>query len=147
MLYRRVAERLNDIAKPESKYVFIGFNAFSTTEEKLIKHYIAEFGADIIWDVDAYYLEDARQEAGLFFRQYRKDKVFGPTFSKSLEKRVTEKKGVIKVHAVPLKITQANLVGKLVEAVGDDEALEETVIILPEEQLLFPVLHALPPTV
>src|SRR5690606_13908700 len=27
------------------------------------------------------------------------------------------------------------------------EALEETVIILPEEQLLFPVLHALPPTV
>ena len=147
MLYRRVSERLNDIAKPESKYVFIGFNAFSTTEEKLIKHYIAEFGADIIWDVDAYYLEDARQEAGLFFRQYRKDKVFGPTFSKSLEKRVTEKKGVIKVHAVPLKITQANLVGKLVEAVGDDEALEETVIILPEEQLLFPVLHALPPTV
>src|SRR5690606_699203 len=108
MLYRRVAERLHDVVKPESKYIFIGFNAFSKTEEVLIKHFIAEFGADIKWDVDAYYLEDVRQEAGLFFRQYRKDKVFGPTFSKPLEKRLSEKKAVINVHAVPLKNTQAN---------------------------------------
>src|SRR5690606_23855791 len=48
---------------------------------------------------------------------------------------------------VPLKVTQANLVGKLVEAIGQEEALEETVIILPEEQLLFPVLHVLPPVI
>lgn len=147
MLYRRVAERLHDIVKPESKYIFIGFNAFSKTEEMLIKHFVAEFGADIKWDVDDYYLEDVRQEAGLFFRQYRKDKVFGPTFSKSLEKRVSKQQAVIKVHAVPLKNTQANLVGKLVEPSGEGESLEETVVILPEEQLLFPVLHALPPKI
>src|SRR5690606_15591163 len=137
MLYRRVAERLHEMERPASNDVFIGFNAFSAAEEKLIKYFIAEFGADIKWDVDAYYTEDPRQEAGLFFRQYRKDKVLGPTFPKSLNNRVQEKKASIKVHAVPLKVTQANLVGKLVEATGKGEALEETVIILPEEQLLF----------
>ena len=147
MLYRRVAERLHGLDRPAAKYVFIGFNAFSAAEEKLIKHFISHFGADIKWDVDAYYTEDPRQEAGLFFRQYRKDRVLGPTFPKVLGKRIGEKNALVKVHAVPLKVTQANLVGKLVEAIGQEEALEETVIILPEEQLLFPVLHVLPPVI
>src|SRR5690606_22511064 len=147
MLYRRVAERLHDLDRPAAKYVFIGFNAFSAAEEKLIKHFISHFGADIKWDVDAYYTEDPRQEAGLFFRQYRKDRVLGPTYPKVLGKRIGEKNALVKVHAVPLKVTQANLVGKLVEAIGQEEALEETVIILPEEQLLFPVLHVLPPVI
>ncbi len=147
MLYRQVADKLHKIERPESKYIFIGFNAFSATEERLIKHYISEFGADIKWDVDAYYMEDVRQEAGMFFRQYRRDKIFGPTFPPNLENRVEEQKAIIKVHAVPLKVTQANLVGKIIEATGEAEALEETVIILPEEQLLFPVLHGLPPAI
>jgi CRISPR/Cas system-associated exonuclease Cas4 (RecB family) len=43
-----------------------------------------------------------------------------------------------------LKTNQANLVGKLLEQVGPNEPLEETVIVLPDEQLLFPVLHQLP---
>ena len=147
MLYRQVAERLNDLERPDSKYIFIGFNAFSTTEEKLIKHFIAEFGADIVWDVDAYYTEDVRQEAGLFFRQYRKDKIFGPTFPPNLPNRLKENKASVQVHAVPLKVTQANLVGRLIGNMEEGEALEETVIILPEEQLLFPVLHTLPRSV
>jgi hypothetical protein len=147
MLYRRVIERLGELETPDQKYIFIGFNAFSTAEEKLIKHFIAEFGSEVKWDVDAYYMDDARQEAGMFFRQYRKDKIFGPTFPENLETRIKEKKAAINVHAVPLKVAQANLVGKLVEVTREGEALEETVIILPDEQLLFPVLHNLPPVV
>ena len=144
MLYRQVVDGLKEIQQPDQKHVFIGFNAFSLTEEKLIRHFIEEFGAHIFWDVDAYYLDDFRQEAGLFFRQYRKDKILGPTFPKEPEKRIAEQKACIQVHAVPLKVTQANLVGKLIEEIDRGEALEETVIILPDEQLLFPVLHALP---
>jgi hypothetical protein len=147
MLYREVIDRLDRLDRPGLKYIFIGFNAFSTTEEKLIKHFISEFEADILWDLDAYYLDDVRQEAGLFFRQYRKDKIFGPTFPEKVENRVKENKATIKIHAVPLKVTQANLVGNLIENREVGQALEETVIILPEEQLLFPILHALPHSV
>src|SRR5690606_14493932 len=53
----------------------------------------------------------------------------------------------IQVHSTPLKVNQANLVGKLMERIPAGEALEETVVILPDEQLLFPILHALPKAV
>lgn len=146
-LYRKVAESLDKIPKPEKKYLFVGFNAFTGAEEKLIKHFISEFEAGIYWDIDAYYLQDKNQEAGLFFRDYQKDKVFGPTFPKELPQHIRERKANIQFYATPLKSNQANLVGAILEAVGEEENWEETVVILPDEQMLFPVLHALPPTI
>lgn len=144
MLYRQVVDRLEQLAPPGEHYVFIGFNAFSRTEERLVKHFIKQFEADILWDVDSYYIEDPRQEAGLFFREYLKDKILGPTFPSEIENRIADNPAKIHVHAIPLKVNQANWIGKLAEGIGDDEALEETVVILPDEAMLFPVLHALP---
>lgn len=147
MLYRQVVDTLMQLEKPDRHYIFIGFNAFTLTEEKLIKHFIKEFGADIFWDVDAYYLEDLRQEAGMFFRDYKKDRVLGPTFSEKTGNNIRNNSAKIQVHSTPLKVNQANLVGKLMERIPAGEALEETVVILPDEQLLFPILHALPKAV
>ena len=146
-LYRKVAASLELIPIPEKKYLFVGFNAFTGAEEKLVKHFISVFGAGIYWDVDAYYLEDKHQEAGLFFRNYQKDKVFGPTFPKELPRQIRERKANIQFYATPLKSNQANLVGTILEGVGENENWEETVVILPDEQMLFPVLHALPPSI
>ena len=144
MLYRKVAEGLESIPQPDKIHHFIGFNAFTGTEEALIKHYITQFGAKIYWDVDAYYLEDKVQEAGLFFRDYQKDKVFGPTFPEVILTQIAERKARIKTYATPLKTNQANLVGSILEQIPAGEAWEETVVILPDEQMLFPVLHTLP---
>ncbi|TDQ19708.1 PD-(D/E)XK nuclease superfamily protein [Algoriphagus boseongensis] len=143
-LYRQVAENLDQIPGPKKHYIFVGFNAFTLTEEKLIKHFVKEFGAEVFWDLDQYYLQDPLQEAGLFFRDYQKDKVFGKTFPEEIPDQIRQKKDQIKIHSIPLKTNQANLVGKLLEAISEEEPLEETVIILPDEQLLFPVLHSLP---
>ena len=143
-LYRQVASTTDSIPKPDKHLIFIGFNAFTGAEEKIITHFIQAFAAEIYWDVDAYYLDDPLQEAGLFFREYRKNAVFGQTFSKQLPARIQKKGSQIHTHAIPLKTNQANLVSKLLEGVKLKEQLEETVIILPDEQLLFPVLYQLP---
>lgn len=142
-LYRKVAESLDQIPKPEKHTTFIGFNAFTGTEEKLIKHFITQFGAEIYWDLDAYYLNDKNQEAGLFFREYHRDKVFGPTFPEVIPALIQTKKTQIHTYATPLKTNQANLVGTILEKIPK-ENWEETVVILPDEQMLFPVLHSLP---
>lgn len=143
-LYRQVAEHTAEIAQPDKQLVFVGFNAFTGAEEKIITHFIQAFGAKIYWDVDAYYLKDPMQEAGLFFRDYQKDPVLGKTFPEKIRDEIKQKAARIHTHSIPLKTNQANLVGKLLEQVGDEERLEETVIILPDEHLLFPVLHQLP---
>ncbi|PSL02331.1 PD-(D/E)XK nuclease family protein [Cecembia rubra] len=146
-IYRKVVASLDQISRPEKKFLFIGFNAFTGAEEKLIKHFISEFDAGIYWDVDAYYLEDKNQEAGLFFRDYQNDKVFGPTFPKDIPQHIRTRKAKIQFYATPLKSNQANLVGSILEEAGGEENWEETVVILPDEQMLFPVLHTLPPSI
>ena len=143
-LYRQVASSTDSIVQPDKHVIFIGFNAFTLAEEKIITHFIAAFGAEIFWDVDAYYLEDPLQEAGLFFRDYIKNPVLGKTFPERIPAEIQKKGHQIHTHSIPLKSNQANLVGKFLEQVGPNEALEETVIVLPDEQLLFPVLHQLP---
>ncbi len=143
-LYRQVAENTSAIAPPDKQLVFVGFNAFTLAEEKIITHYLEVHGASIFWDVDRYYLDDTLQEAGLFFRDYLKDPILGKTFPEKIPDAIKDKGAQIHTHSIPLKTNQANLVGKLLEQVGTEEALEETVIILPDEQLLFPVLHQLP---
>ncbi|MCF1751424.1 PD-(D/E)XK nuclease family protein [Mariniradius sediminis] len=146
-IYRQVAEGLEKLERPDKHFVFIGFNAFTRTEEKLVKHFVSSFGARIFWDVDQYYVEDERQEAGLFFRDYRNDRILGPTFPKELPKFIGGRKHMVKVYATPLKTSQANVVGAILEQLGPEENWEQTVVILPDEGLLFPLLHALPPQV
>ncbi|UCS93176.1 PD-(D/E)XK nuclease family protein [Echinicola marina] len=143
-LYRKVAEQLDKLERPSKQFVFVGFNAFTGTEEKLVKHFTAKFGAKIYWDLDAYYTKSPQQEAGLFFRDYQKDKILGPTFPKELPENISTKPAKIKVYVTPLKVNQANLIGTILDEVLPGEHLEETVVILPEEQLLFPVMHQLP---
>ncbi|KEO72404.1 helicase I [Anditalea andensis] len=144
MLYRQVVENLARIKRPDKQYIFIGFNAFTKTEELLLKHFISQFGAKVYWDVDKYYLNDKIQEAGLFFRDYVKDPIFGPTFPEFLPANIGKKRARIKTYSIPLKVNQANLVGELLNSISPEEKMEETVVVLPDEQLLFPVLHTLP---
>lgn len=147
MIYRNVVESLDELPPPESRYVFVGFNAFTLTEKKLVKHFIASYGAEIFWDLDDYYVNDSQQEAGMFFREYLQDPVLGPTFPEVRSQRIGVEKITIKTYATPLKVTQANLVGTILSQIGEVEALEDTVVILPDEQMLFPILNMLPPRI
>lgn len=144
MIYREVATRLDQFTYMDKQHVFVGFNAFTGAEELLVKHFVKHFRAGVYWDLDAYYILDDIQEAGLFFRDYRKDAVLGPTFPESLPEGIRKKNPKIRTYALPLKINQANLVGSLLEEVPEGENWEETVVILPDEQLLFPLLNVLP---
>ena len=144
-IYREVAESLEKEESSEIRHVFVGFNAFTGAEERLIKHYVENYGAEVFWDIDQYYLNALNQEAGMFFRDYRKDKILGPTFPDTTPKRIEENKRKVQTYAVPLKINQANMVGAILEAIPEiEQNWEETVVILPDEQLLFPVLNLLP---
>jgi hypothetical protein len=147
MIYREVVDQLDSIEKPMGRYAFVGFNAFTACEEALIKYYVAEHQALLFWDLDNYYLSDTQQEAGLFFRGYLKDKFFNSTFPRPLPERLKNHKPHVSIYATPLKVNQANIVGKILEEERGMENLEDTVVILPDENLLFPLLSHLPPQV
>ena len=149
MLYKSLADDLSCIEN--CRYlVFAGFNALTTSEEAIITHCV-ENGAQAHWDVDAYYLDDKRQEAGEFFRKYRAKTVLGSTFAKQspdhIRSQVSERK--ISLNAASLDVGQVKMLGSQLTAQieSPDFEPEKTVIVLPNEHMLFPVLNAIPESV
>ncbi|MBK6266923.1 PD-(D/E)XK nuclease family protein [Marivirga sp. S37H4] len=145
MLYREYTERLKaGKVMITGKLVFAGFNALTKTEEVIISEAVKQ-GAKVFWDIDAYYAapEQTSQEAGNFFREYKKQSVLANTFPKEMPDRIIKESPQIYVTEVKGNIAQAKFLGQLLQGEALDLP-EKTAIILGDESLLFPVLYALP---
>ncbi len=120
MAYRLLAQNVESLIRDNLAYervYFVGFNALSRAEERIIRVLVDAQKAELIWDADPYYLNDRRQEAGEFLRQYRDNGWF---FSKQNHEDVrqlsnnllgTEKN--IRVVGVPNASMQAKVAGKI----------------------------------
>ena len=144
-VYRQLVDSLDLLNfDPNKKLIFAGFNALTPVEEVLIKHFIQESKAEILWDADGYFLDDDNQEAGVFLRRYAKDPVFRDSFPGHLPKRIRDSKEV-GVTGVSLEIGQAKLIGEKIEELLEKGVREEEIaIVLLQDYMLFPVLNALP---
>lgn len=144
MVYREVAEHIAD-KRSGRKLYFAGFNALTFTEEKIIRHFVLEEKASVIWDLDDYYVSNKKQEAGYFLRTYKADSILGTTFPKELPKRIAQLKPM-QATGVSLEVGQTKALAEHLRALIKDPAFnpQKTVIVLPKEHMLFPVLHAIP---
>lgn len=154
MLHRMVATdlttgKLNDIfaTYKQRKLIFVGFNALTLAEEKILLYCIEQANAEVFWDIDEYYVNNIRQEAGRFFRMYQQHPVFGKTFPADIPANFSQKKSGgssqhIQLIGAAQPIGQAKIMSQLVqEQLHAGFNPEETVIVLPDEKLLLPVLH------
>ncbi len=147
LAYRHVAESLKEkkIQLDFEKIIFAGFYALSKSEEKIIQYFIDEAKADIYWDTDTYYLDDPKQEAGTFLR---KNKLIQPGFKwKQRDFEIGEKN--IEMIGVPLQVGQAKVTGNLLKELITEKNIpaDKTAVVLPDENLLFPVLYSLPQSI
>ncbi len=148
MIYRDVVDKIRakTLSSPYDQVIFAGFNALTKSEEEIIGWFLKEGHASVHWDIDDFYVGNKNQEAGLFFREYAKKNAFKESFSKPLPSHMTNSEEKhITVTGVSMAVGQAKILGQyLKEKFDRPEQYEKTVIILPEEHLLFPVLHSLP---
>lgn len=151
MIYRQVAQKAiaGNIEHPYKHVIFAGFDALTPAEEKVMEHFIQHHNALAYWNVDAYYMLDERQEAGRFLRRYANHKVLGKTFRQPFNHYLQNPdfKRHIEFVGVPLEAGQAKAMGeKLLTCLEQQTGiqLENTAIVLPEEHMLFPCLHAIP---
>ena len=148
MIYRATAERIirgEDIPLNSKRYVLAGFNALSKSEEVLFK-YLAnrEQGAEFYWDYDDYYVANSDNEAGLFLR--RNLSLFPPTEHIRHDYLTTINKQ-LNVAACASNIIQVKHVADILNALPKEELDRRTAIVLTDENLLIPLLHALPESV
>lgn len=142
MIYREVADlcdRGEVKDSPYEKIVFVGFNALNQCERVFFRWLHNAKRADFYWDTDPWYMNNPVHEAGRFLRENIAE--FGGW--KREESSLTGDKQ-IRFVSVSSNVSQAKLTGQLLEEL--DKGLEETgiAVVLPDEDLLVPVLSAIP---
>jgi hypothetical protein len=146
MMQREVAENIKQLYKPgvhPSKIYFAGFNALTRSEEAILSFLVEESVAVVRWDLDDYYFNNQRQEAGKFFREYSQHRLLGRTFSQDVPSNLRSGKE-IRLFGAAQPVGQAKLLAQLVkELLAEGADPEETLIVLPDEKLLMPVLHGI----
>ena len=72
LVYRDLVEKLKldkNLDLQSDRYVFVGFNALNSCENKLFRLFHAAGRADFFWDYDESFVSDISNEAGLFIRK------------------------------------------------------------------------------
>ena len=151
MIYRDAAQTLSDAQispLAQTQYVVAGFNALSSCEKVLFDHLKSCYDADFFWDYSDYFVDDQMQEAGRFIREN-----ITRYPSKFTIQHNDWRKNVksITVASTATSAAQCKYVAQVLSHIaqrdGDGNMLpldRNTAIVLTDENMLEPLLYALP---
>lgn len=145
MMQRAAIERLRSgefrFDRPR-RFVVAGFNALSECEKELFKHLASAAGAEFYWDFDDYYRDDTAQEAGMFVRR---NVVTFPSAGAVSHDNFRREKELVAVSCVSNAV-QCKYVGEILRELNRTcgPLGKETAVVLTDENLLLPLLYALP---
>lgn len=147
MIHRDAAEKIetsSGIVIKDMQIVVAGFNALSACEHTLFKYLQNSHNAQFFWDYDDYYTTNEVQEAGRFIRQNIKD--FAAANNPSHDNLRNIK--AVNVVATNSAVSQCKYVVDILKQIAKNEKVKtldkETAIVLTDENLLVPLLYALP---
>ena len=151
MLHREVLERWQSIPQESfrEQYVFLGFNALTASERELMLR-LQEMGkADFYFDYDSPYLRDPQNKASLFMEDNLR--LFTSRFPISDSRLATPSNdiGDITLISVPSTVGEVHEVHRILSEIipTDSHDLTRTAVVLPDEQLLIPLLNVFPKSV
>lgn len=138
MIFRYVAENLSlfDQLSEYRQIVFVGLNALNECEKKILKHLEVQGRADFYWDYFGDFVTDPSNKASSFMNWNianlpSKREIFFNKYS------IPQ----IEVIGVSSAVMQTRIVSGILEK---NESGIENAVILPDERLLIPMLHAIP---
>lgn len=154
MVHRLVATRIDQRPQlvvekygADRSFHFIGFNALTKAEEVIFSALVKEELATVHWDMDAYYVNNNTQEAGKFLREYQQHPLLSRTFPAQIPSNFVphnDDKKNITLYGAAQPVGQAKLMAQVLqEALMNGARPEETLIVLPDEKMLIPVLNGI----
>jgi ATP-dependent helicase/nuclease subunit B len=121
---------------------FVGFNAFNKAEETILKKWELSGFASLWCDVDQYYLDDQKQEAGYFLR--RNFQRLGLKNVLPALNTISNNEHPVTVTAVQGHTAQAKIISSWLQQFPSGQPIDSAAILLADETLIQPVLQSLP---
>jgi hypothetical protein len=145
MLFRDAVENrecLSSLYLSERSFVVAGFNALNGCEKKLFQFLQDKGNITFYWDYDEYYLDDLNQEAGLFIRENLKLFPQGNLPFRTDGLRQPKK---LCIYHTSSQMGQAQIAaGEISRLAAGAIEFDDMAVVLCDEELLLPVLSALP---
>ncbi len=146
MLYREILEKIKSGKHPLSKtqIYFCGFNALSNAEEVIYDHLLKKEMAWVYWDADVLYLNNKWFEAGMFVRYYKEK--WTTERSKWFIGNMMQTPKNINIVGTVQQMAQVKVASGLLKKTLDETEsdIAQTAVVLADENLLLPMLYALP---
>ncbi len=131
-------------AHPNKTFIICGFNALTDSESTLFQSILAQNRGKIYWDADEYFVSNAQELSGLYLNKYKQWPYYQNQPFLGLHNSFVNEKEV-KIIETSGRIAQAKQVGSLLKDLSSSNPRWERVaVVLPDESLLYPILHALP---
>ncbi|MDP1814348.1 MAG: PD-(D/E)XK nuclease family protein [Leadbetterella sp.] len=138
MVYRKVAENPDWLLSNEiKKYYFVGLNALSKSEEKIIETLEKANMSECIWDTDDFYM-NSQNKAGKKLRGYKKSGKFGKWNFQNSHLKNSEKKVRI------FELNNDSLQSKLIYNLAQEAHNQRHVIVVLDENQFLPLLLNIP---
>lgn len=149
MICRDVVTRLENReeidAFQDKTFVFVGFNALNPCETRLFEQLLKRNSADFYWDYESEQLRDADNLSSAFFKE-NTSKFPSKLRIEASENLLNDK--VFELISIPSAVGQAKEAFRLLNELHPADSAQsewiKTAIVLPDENLLLPLLHSLP---
>ena len=149
MASRLVVDRLEnkEIEIKYEKIIFAGFNALNKCEKDIFSCLKERDQAEFYWDYDESYVKNPYHEAGLFMRDNLR-RYPSPKSDISF-KNIHADRNPVEFISLSSEVGQAKFAHQYLKdyAAQKDVKLEETAVVLADEELLLPVLNSIPKNV
>ncbi|MDE6265776.1 MAG: PD-(D/E)XK nuclease family protein [Muribaculaceae bacterium] len=154
MAYRKAADMVSELPASRarySRYVFVGFNALSESEETILKWFRNNGLGDFYWDWDLYTPPELAgiNPAGNFVEKYRTMFPSDPDIDYDFEEWKPKSLPEITVIGVPSKIGQVKETARILTGMVSESPdhfkgvnAKETAVVLPEENLCLPLISS-----
>ena len=142
MQYRDVIEHFDNSMLTYDHYVIVGFNVLNNVERRLFDNLQASGKAIFYWDYDKYYYENPQHEAGLFVRENIER--YGNALTDHNIYDNLSRLPEINYVSASTDNAQARYLHEWLSKHHTEKKEQETAVVLCNEDIAIPVLHALP---
>ena len=149
LIIRDVCEKLKDFSSykwfENRHFVFVGFNALNPSEHALMKFLLNSERADFYWDYESDFLRDSKNPASKYYKQNTSE--FPSKYKIEVKANSFENIRIENITVSSVTGQTQHIFRLLQQLYPQDKPVSNflnTAVILPDEQLLVPVLQSIP---